>query len=135
EFGARPHELDAARSAGTGKLGILGEEPVPGMDRVDLLLPRELDDRGDVQIAADRLARLADRIGLVGLEAVDREPVLVRVDRHCPDAELVGRSEDPDRDLASIGHQQLADLGHHLTRSEVAKAPPEGPETTKKPWS
>ena len=81
------------------------------MDRVDLLLLGQLDDRLDVQIAADRLAGLADLVGLVGLEAMRREPVFVRVDRHGPDAQLVGRAEDPDRDLAAVGGHQLAECG------------------------
>ncbi len=82
------------------------------MDRVDLLRLGQGDDRVDVEIAADRLAGTADLIGLVGLEAMDGEPILVRIDRHGADAQLVGRAKDPDRDLAAVGGHQLAELGH-----------------------
>ena len=46
--------------------------------------------RVDVEIRPDRLARLADLVGLVGLEAVQGEAIFVRIDRHRADAQLVG---------------------------------------------
>src|SRR5207249_2437613 len=49
---------------------------------------------------------------LVRLEAMRREPVLVRADRHGPDPQLVRRAEAPDRDLATIRRHQLAKYGH-----------------------
>ena len=113
QLGPRADEGDPGRVAGPGELGVLGEEAVAGMDRVDLLLLRQRDDAGDVEVAADRLARLADRVRLVGLEAVQGEAVFVRVDRDGADAQLVGRPKHPDGDLAPVGDQQLADLGHH----------------------
>ena len=78
------------------------------MDRVDLVLLGDVDDAVDVEVGADRLARLADLVGLVGLEAVQGEAVFVRVDRDRADAQLVGRAEHADGDLAAIGDQQLA---------------------------
>ena len=74
--------------------------------------PRQGDDAGDVEVGADRLAGLADAIGLVGLEAVQGEAVFVRVDGDGADAEFVGRAKDANGDLAAVGDEQLADLGH-----------------------
>ena len=110
--GRGPTKTIPASGAGPGELGVLGQEAVAGVDRVDLLLLRQLDDRLDVQVAADRLAGLAHLVGLVGLEPVQGEPVLVGIDGHGADAQLVGRAEDPDGDLAPIGDHQLAKLGH-----------------------
>ena len=112
QLGPRPDEDDARPGAGPGELGVLRQEAVAGMDRVDVLGLGQLDDRLDVQIAADRLAGLADLVGLVGLRAVGGEPVFVGIDRHGPDAQLVRRAEDADRDLAAIGGHQLAERGH-----------------------
>ena len=112
QLGPRADEHDPGPLAGPGELGVLGEEAVARVDRVDVLRLGQRDDRLDVQIAADRLAGLADLVRLVGLEPVHREPVFVRVDRHGADAQLVGRAKDPDGDLAAVGDQQLAKLGH-----------------------
>ena len=66
------------------------------------------DDAVDIEVRPDRLARLADQVGLVGLEAVQGVAVFVRVDGDRADAQLVGRAEDADGDLAAIGDEQLA---------------------------
>src|ERR1700756_2972062 len=57
------------------------------------------------------MTHVADLIRLVGLESMLRVAILVGVDGHRADPQLVGRSEGTDRDLAAIGHQQL---GNHL---------------------
>ena len=92
------------------------------MDRVDADCLREPHDAGDVEVRADRLARLADVVRLVGLEAVQGEAVFVRVDRDGADAELVGRAEDADGDLAAVGDEQLlkrAGLTSGMRRTSV----------------
>ena len=79
------------------------------MDGVDLVLAGQGDDAGDVEVGADRLAGLADAVGLVGLEAVQGEAVFVRVDGDGADAQFVGGAKDADGDFAAVGDQQLAD--------------------------
>jgi hypothetical protein len=68
----RADELDAGRLAGACQRRAFCQEPVTRMDGVDVLLPRDLDERGDVQIGADGLAafRRPDEKGLVSLETV-----------------------------------------------------------------
>ena len=61
-----------------------------------------------LEVGAERLARFAGPIGLVGLEAMQGEAVLVRVEGDGADAEFVGAAEDADGDLAPIGGQELA---------------------------
>ena len=67
----------------------------------------------NVEIGGDGLFALADQIALVGLEAVQGEAVLVRVDGDGADAHLRRRAHDADRYLAAIGYQQLLDAAAH----------------------
>ena len=110
-----PTKMMPASRQARAKLRVLREEAVAGMDGVDLVLLGERDDAGDVEVRPDRLARLADLVGLVGLEAVQGEAVFVRVDGDGADAQLVGRAEDADGDLAAVGDEQLLD-GFHAAR-------------------
>ena len=72
------------------------------MDRVDALLLGQRDDAVDVEIGLDRALALADQIGLVGLEAVQREAILLRIDGDGAHAQFVGGAEDADGDFAAI---------------------------------
>ena len=109
DLDARADEDDAGVADGAGELRVFGEEAVAGMDRVDLVFAGQGDDAGDVEVGADRFAGLADAVGLVGLEAVQGEAVLVGVEGDGANAQLVGRAEDADGDLAAVGDQQLLD--------------------------
>ena len=71
------------------------------------------------EIRPDRLARLADQVGLVGLEAVQGVAVFVRVDRDRADAQFVGAAEDADGDFAAVGDEQSADRFHVAKRRFV----------------
>ncbi len=117
---SRPHECNARARTSPREVGILGKEAVAGMNGVHFLGPGQLDDCFDIQIAADRLARRADFVCLVCLQAMNREPVFVRVDRDRPDPQLVRRAKHTDRDLAAIGDHQLAKLGHQRSSSSSA---------------
>src|SRR5262249_17040978 len=58
-------EGNPGSGTGASEPGVLGEEAVPGVNGVGADLLREPDDPGDVEVSADRLARLADRVGFV----------------------------------------------------------------------
>jgi hypothetical protein len=60
------------------------------VDRVHPDFFGEIDDAGDIEIRADRFARLTDAIGLVRLETVKRETILMGIDRDRANAEFVG---------------------------------------------
>ena len=100
-----------ASAAACGEVGVLGEEAVAGVDRVGAGLLRDPDDLGDVEVGAHRMPRLADLVGLVGLQAVQGVAVLVREDGDGLRAELVGGAERPDGDLAAVGDQDLREHG------------------------
>ena len=82
------------------------------MNGVDLVLLRERDDRWNVQVRLDRLARLADEIGLVRLEAVQGVAVLMGINGDSPNPQLMGAAKHTDGNLAAIGDEQLGDLRH-----------------------
>ena len=113
---SRADEDDARPRGRRGRSRVLGQEAVAGMDGVDLVLLGQRDDAGDVEIGADRLAGLADAVGLVGLEAVQGEAVFVRVDGDGADAQLVGRAEDADGDLAAVGDEQFLERRERSVR-------------------
>ncbi len=109
----RPDEDDAGALARLRELGVLGEEAVAGVNRVHLEPLRERDDLLDAEVRVDGLLALADEVRLVRLVAVEREPVLFRVDRDGLDPELGAGAEDADGDLAAVrGHDSLERDGH-----------------------
>ena len=119
----RSHQLDRSRRRAdpdeprvldrAGERGVLGEEAVPGMNRLGARA------RGRVeQLLRDQI-RLgggvaAERQGLVGVERMRRQPVGVGVDRHRRDLHVAERSEDAKSDLSAVGDQ---DFGEHTPYS------------------
>jgi len=96
------------------------------VDGVGVRQPGDADDFRDRQVGLDRPHRsavraLADLVGLVGLEAVQRQLVLLGEHRDGGDAELVGGAEDADGDLRPVGDKDLSDRqGQHLRRRKEA---------------
>src|SRR5262249_47387622 len=82
---------------------------VAGVDGVDLVLAGQRDDVVDIEVGANRFAGPANAIGLVGLEAVQRKAVLVRVESDVAQPEFVAGAEDADGDLAAVGDHELAE--------------------------
>ncbi len=120
DFRRRADEGDPGPVAGLGELGVLREEAVAGVDGVDVLSARQVDDLVDGEVGIDRPFPLADQVGLVGLVAVQREPVLLRVDRHGTDPQLGAGAEDANRDLAAVCCHDLLELPDlHQTSSRV----------------
>ena len=77
------------------------------MDHVDTLFLRQRDDAGDVEVSAHRTFAFADQIGFVGLEAVDREAIFLRVNGDGTQSEFGRGAEDANSNLAAIGNEQL----------------------------
>jgi len=118
---ARPDEGEAGGEAGGGEIRVLGEESIAGMDRVGARLAGDADDVGDREIGGDRAEAGADLIGLVGLEAVKRELVLLREDRNGLQAELIRRPEDADGDLRAVGDKDFPDRHERLAPQKQAE--------------
>ena len=103
----RPDEGDAVRRGLRREVGVLREEAVAGVDRVRTRFDGDANDLVDVEVGPHGVTFFADPVGLVGLQPVQRVPVLVREHRDGPCAELIGGTERADRDLSAIGYQDL----------------------------
>ena len=106
-----PTKVMPALAQASASAGFSRQEAVAGVDRVGAGPHRHRDDRVGVEVGAHRVAALADLVGLVGLEPVLGPAVLVREDRDRAGAELVGRPERADRDLAAVGDEHLGEHG------------------------
>src|SRR5690606_26236061 len=97
------HENHPRPLTGAGKLRVFREEAVTGVNRVNPLLLRHPDDALDVEVSGDRPLPFPDLISLVGLVAMDAQPILLRINRDSPQTELGAGAEDAHRNLAAIG--------------------------------
>ena len=98
-FDARADELDVARAADLGEVGVLGEEAIAGVDRVHVRHLGGADDARDVEVAFGRRGR-ADADAAIGQAHVRRLPVRRGKDRHRLHVQLARRPDDPDGHLA-----------------------------------
>ncbi len=116
--GLRADEGDAGRGAGLGEVRVLGQEAVARMHRIAAGLPRHPQHLVDVEIRAGRRQAVADAVGLVAAEAVQREVILVGIHVDRLEPQLIGGTHDPDGDLAPVRDQDLADssAGHFALR-------------------
>ena len=115
DLGRRPDEGDPGPGHRVDEVRPLGQEPVARMDHVGAAGLGDSHDLLDREVGGDGSEPLADAVGLVGLEAVEPELVLLGVDRDRAVAELVGGAHDADRDLAAVGDEDLpagAVVGH-----------------------
>ena len=79
-LGGRPDEGQAGLDAGIDEFRAFAQKAVAGMDGVGAGQPGDADIFGDLQIGLDRAESLADQVGLVGLEAVQRQLVFLGKD-------------------------------------------------------
>ena len=111
-IGAGADEADAGLGAGVGEVRVLGEQAVTGVNRIHMRLFGHADDVVDVEVGRDRALAFAHQVGLVGLEAVQREAVFLGVDRHGADIHLAGGAEHANGDLGSVGDEDALDRVH-----------------------
>ena len=107
-----PMKVMPAPLAGVDEVGVFRQEAVARMDRIRAAHLRHADDLGNREVGGHGTEPLADPVGLVGLEAVEAELVLLGEDRDRPLAHLVRRPHHPDGDLAAVGDQDLVEGGH-----------------------
>ena len=109
----RPDEEQPGRLDGLREVRVLGQEAVPGMDRVGSRLLRRPDVLLGEQVALD-----LDR--LVRVARVEGAEVVRRGDGDGPDPRLAARSEDARGDLAAVGYEELLD--RHRTANVIREA-------------
>ena len=96
-------EADVGKLADFGKIGVLAEEAVAGVDGVHTGDLGRADDGGDVQVAAGALSR-ADADGFVGEAHVEALAVGFRVDGDGADAQLLASANHSQRDFPTVGN-------------------------------
>ncbi len=111
----RPDEDQPRVGAGAHEGDVLGQEAVPGMDRLRPGQPGRVEQVPHRQVGLPRRGR-ADPHRLVGLADVPGAGVGVAVDGDGADAERPQGADDPDRDLPPVGDQydvkRRARIGH-----------------------
>src|SRR5258708_7270957 len=105
QVGAGADEGDAVLGARPGQPRVLGQEAIAGVNRIRAVLPGDCHQGGDVEISFDRRATLgrAHEVRLIGLEAVQRETIFVRVDGNGAQSQFRRRPKNPYGDFTSIG--------------------------------
>ena len=109
-LGGWPDEQDTVFLTGSGKVGILRQEAVAGMDGGNTTALGQSDDAGNIQIRPQRGFFLPHQIRLVRLGTEQRIGVLIGVDGHRVDAQIVAGTENADGNFATVGHQHLLDF-------------------------
>lgn len=109
--GRRADPADAGIDHGLREIGVLRQEAVAGMDRVDPGLARDAQDVVDVEIGRERLLVFADQVAFIGLEAMQREAVFLRIHRHGAHVQLGGGAHHADRDFRAVRDQDGLDGG------------------------
>ena len=106
---AGPDEGHPGLGAGLGEVGTLGQEAVAGVHGVRADLHRLGHDGLMVEVGPDGTAGLADHVGLVGLDAMERTAALLLdgEDGDGPDAQLGRGPEGSDGYLTAVGDQEL----------------------------
>ena len=100
----RADELEIAAPADLGELGVLAQEPVPGVDRLHVGDLGGRDQPGDVQIAVGA-GGLTDADRPIGELQVGRPAIGLGVDRDHLDPQLLAGSNDSQGDLTTVRHQ------------------------------
>ena len=105
-FGLRTDECDLVLVENIRETRVLGQKTVAWMNGVSAGDLACSDDRGNVEIAVARRRR-PDAYALIGQLDVHRVLVGGRIDRNGRDAELLGRTQDSERNLAPVGDQDF----------------------------
>ena len=129
DLGLGTDENQSGGLAGPGEGGVLGQEPVAGMDGAGARAPGRLQDGADGQVGVCRGGG-PDPHGAVGLGHVRRVGVGVGVDGDGADPEPPSGAQHATRDLAPVGDQQRVEAhGAPPTSGTRRSAPAPGRET------
>jgi hypothetical protein len=96
------NEREASLDACFSKVRALAEEAVARVNRVGASFFSSRNDGSRVEVCANRVAWFPDLVCLVSLQTVQAVAVLERMNSNRSDVELVGGSEGPNRNLATV---------------------------------
>ena len=117
DFRRRPDEFDVAGLADFGEVGVLREQPIAGMNGVDVGNFGCADHGGDVQITLRELRR-TNANGFVSKADVKRIAISFAVDGNGLDAKLFAGADDPKGDFSAISDE---DLVKHWARAQAMR--------------
>src|SRR4029077_7331090 len=126
----RADELDVAAFADFHKMRVLSEEPIAGMNRVNIADLGRAHDPIDFQITL-KAGRRTDTDRFIGELDVQRIDVCFRIDREGANAEFLAGANHPQRDLSAISnenfleHVNLASFVCKSARASVTRLSPE----------
>ena len=106
----RANKDQSGRLDGIDEIGVLGQEPEPGVDGLGAGLLCRLDDSVRTKIAVRR-SRTADMNRLVRHRDMRRAGIGIGIDRNCGDPHALGSPHDPAGDFPSIGNQDFTEHG------------------------
>ena len=109
----RTDKLDAVLFAGTGEVGVFGQEAIAGMDGIDATALGQVDDGGNVQISAQGRLVFTDQISLVGFGAEQAAGVLVGVHGNGVQIQVIAGAENADGDLAAVSDKNFGKIFRH----------------------
>ena len=106
----RADELDAVGLASAGKVGILRQETVTGMDGINTAALGQVDDGGDVQVSTQRRLVFTNQISLVSLGTEHTVGVFVGVHGNGMQTQVITGAENTDRDLAAVSDKNFGKI-------------------------
>ena len=110
-LGIGADERYASGGDGPGKIGVLGEESVAGVDAVGPGALDHVEDGLGVEIALGR-GLTAQRVGLVGHSHMEGIAVEFGIHRHSGDAQFPAGSNNPNGDLPPVCDQHFGQHGN-----------------------
>ena len=121
--GRRPDEDEAGHFATLGKIRILRQEAVAGVDGHSVCHFGRRDDRGHVEIAVSR-GRWTNADGFVGEEHVLQIVFRRRMHGDCLDAHLATGAKNTQRYLATIGNNDFIQHAGRPSRLRAGRSQP-----------
>ncbi len=109
----RADELDIAAFADFHEMRILSEEPIAGMNRVNIADLGRAHDPIDFQITL-KAGRRTDADRFIGELDVERIDVCFRIDRESANAEFLTGANHPQRDFSAISNENFLE---HVRRA------------------
>ena len=103
-LGIRSDKDQAVLPAKPGKMGVLGQETIAGMNRLCARQDRGTDDLVFVQVASGRL-RSADAVALICQRHMQCVPVFFGIDSHRGDPHFLAGPDNADSNLPPVGNQ------------------------------
>ena len=106
-FGGRTDKFDASFLASPGKITVLTQKAIAGVDSIGTMPLSDFNDAGNIQISAQGAEILTDQIGLIGSGTEDAVCILFGVNCNRLNVQIMAGPEHTHGDFAAVGHQDF----------------------------